>query len=88
MPAGAFPPAILTACDREPIHILGAIQPFGFLLSVNSDWLVARASENVEQFIGIGHAAVVGQSAEACLSAFLLHEIRGRLQIAGGMGFV
>jgi light-regulated signal transduction histidine kinase (bacteriophytochrome)/CheY-like chemotaxis protein len=88
MPEGAFPPVLLTACDREPIHILGAIQPFGFLLSVNSDWLVARASENVEQFIGIGHAAVVGQSAEACLSAFLLHEIRGRLQIAGGMGIV
>jgi light-regulated signal transduction histidine kinase (bacteriophytochrome)/CheY-like chemotaxis protein len=88
MPDGAFPPAILTACDREPIHILGAIQPFGFLLSVNSDWLVARASENVAQFIGIGHAEVVGQSAEACLSAFLLHEIRSRLQIAGGMGIV
>ena len=33
----ALPPAILTACDREPIHILGAIQPFGFLLSVNAD---------------------------------------------------
>jgi light-regulated signal transduction histidine kinase (bacteriophytochrome)/CheY-like chemotaxis protein len=85
---GALPPTILTACDREPIHILGAIQPFGFLLSVNADWLVARASENVEKFIGIGHAQVVGQSAEACLSAVLLHEIRSRLQVAGGMGIV
>jgi light-regulated signal transduction histidine kinase (bacteriophytochrome) len=85
---GALPPTILTTCDREPIHILGAIQPFGFLLSVNADWLVARASENVEKFIGIGHAQVVGQSAEACLSAALLHEIRSRLQVAGGMGIV
>jgi light-regulated signal transduction histidine kinase (bacteriophytochrome) len=84
----AITPAILTACDHEPIHILGAIQPFGFLLSINSDWLVARASENVEKFIGIGHAQVVGQSAEACLSVILLHEIRGRLQVAGGMGIV
>lgn len=88
MPQSAFQPPGLTACDREPIHILGEIQPFGFLLSVNADWLVARASENVEKFIGIGHAQVVGQSAESCLSALLLHQIRGRLQVAGGMGVV
>jgi len=79
---------LLSACDREPIHILGAIQPFGFLLSINADWMVARASENVEKFIGIGHAQVVGQSAEACLSSALLHDIRTRLQVAGGMGIV
>jgi light-regulated signal transduction histidine kinase (bacteriophytochrome) len=85
---GALPPAILTACDREPIHILGAIQPFGFLLSVNADWMVARGSENVEKFIGMAHAEVVGQSAEACLSTRLLHDIRSRLQVAGGMGIV
>lgn len=27
----------LTNCDREPIHILGAIQPFGFLLAAQRD---------------------------------------------------
>ena len=43
----------LTNCDREPIHRLGAIQPFGFLLVSSADWLVARASENLEQFIGV-----------------------------------
>jgi len=85
---GGLQPAMLTACDREPIHILGSIQPFGFLLSVNADWMVARASENVEKFMGMAHAQVVGQSAEACLSALLLHDIRSRLQVAGGMGIV
>jgi light-regulated signal transduction histidine kinase (bacteriophytochrome) len=55
---GGLPPATLTACDREPIHILGSIQPFGFLLSVNADWMIARASENVEKFIGVSHAQV------------------------------
>jgi light-regulated signal transduction histidine kinase (bacteriophytochrome) len=87
-PQGGLPPAMWTACDREPIHILGSIQPFGFLLSVNADWMVARASANVETFIGVAHAEVVGQSAEACLSATLLHDIRSRLQVAGGMGIV
>ena len=27
----------LTNCDREPIHLLGAVQPFGFLLGVSHD---------------------------------------------------
>ncbi|MGY4298027.1 light-regulated signal transduction histidine kinase (bacteriophytochrome) [Bradyrhizobium sp. i1.4.4] len=28
----------LTNCDREPIHIPGSVQPFGFLLTVLSDF--------------------------------------------------
>jgi light-regulated signal transduction histidine kinase (bacteriophytochrome) len=34
----------LTNCDREPIHELGAIQPFGFLLALSTDWLIRRTS--------------------------------------------
>ena len=38
----------LTACDREPIHILGTLQPHGFLLAVEGDDLrVVQASANV-----------------------------------------
>ena len=43
------PPVDLTSCDREPIHILGAVQPFGFLLGVSSDWIVVRASANAPE---------------------------------------
>ena len=28
----------LTNCDREPIHIPGAIQPFGFLLALSAEF--------------------------------------------------
>lgn len=28
----------LTNCDREPIHIPGAIQPIGFLVALTADW--------------------------------------------------
>jgi len=28
----------LTNCDREPIHVPGLIQPFGFLVAVSTDW--------------------------------------------------
>ena len=36
----------LTSWDREPIHILGAVQPFGFLIAVSIDWRVLFVSEN------------------------------------------
>ncbi|GEO40902.1 histidine kinase [Skermanella aerolata] len=35
------------ACEREPIHIPGAIQPHGVLLSIDpADWSIAQASAN------------------------------------------
>ena len=45
------PTVDLTNCDREPIHLLGAIQPIGFLLALTLDWIVARASANVGAFL-------------------------------------
>ena len=42
----------LTNCDREPIHIPGSIQPFGFMLGLQSDFTVCMASENVADYLG------------------------------------
>ena len=78
----------LTTCDREPIHLLGAIQSFGFLLSVNADWIVTRASENTRSHIGLDPGQLVGQPAERCVGKDVLHDIRGRLQLAGAPGVV
>jgi light-regulated signal transduction histidine kinase (bacteriophytochrome) len=50
----------LTNCDREPIHILGAVQPFGFLIAMSVDWLIARVSANVSTFLGQPPAALIG----------------------------
>ncbi|MBN9281543.1 MAG: hypothetical protein J0H37_04655, partial [Hyphomicrobium denitrificans] len=50
----------LTNCDREPIHILGAVQPIGFLFAVTTDWIVARASENISDFIGCRVTDMIG----------------------------
>ncbi|MBS1953274.1 MAG: GAF domain-containing protein [Cyanobacteria bacterium SZAS-4] len=42
----------LTACDREPIHLSGAIQPFGCLVAINlSSCTVEFASKNVSDFL-------------------------------------
>ena len=78
----------LTTCDREPIHLLGAIQSFGFLLSVNADWIVVRASENTQSHIGLDPGQIVGQPAERCVHRDVLHDIRGRLQLASAPGVV
>jgi diguanylate cyclase (GGDEF)-like protein len=52
--------ADLTVCEREPIHIPGAIQPHGALLAaLLEERLVTHASANL--------AAILGRSAEAVL---------------------
>ncbi|CAO4181206.1 histidine kinase [Methylorubrum populi] len=49
----------LTACDREPIHVVGSVQPHGFLLSLDMpDLTVVQASANAPE------AAAVGSSLE------------------------
>ncbi|WP_082545621.1 MULTISPECIES: HWE histidine kinase domain-containing protein [unclassified Sphingomonas] len=74
----------LTICDREPIHLLGAIQSFGFLLAVSTDWLVGRASENLADHIGVAWDAALGQPLDKVLSEDAVHDIRNRLAYLQG----
>ena len=51
----------LTNCDREPIHIPGLIQPYGFLLCLDTQTrLVVMASTNTENLLGIAPQVLVG----------------------------
>ena len=55
------PTVDLTNCDREPIHIPGAIQPHGALLVCRAaDLVVEQASANLEHFVGRTAASAVG----------------------------
>jgi light-regulated signal transduction histidine kinase (bacteriophytochrome) len=74
----------LTNCDREPIHLLGEIQPFGFLLAVTGQWMVAHASDNIRAFLGDAAEDLIGCSLTEVLDGHAVHEIRGRLQIMRG----
>jgi len=52
----------LTACEREPIHIPGSIQPHGMLIAVElGQGTVAYASANVAQAFGLEPDAVLGR---------------------------
>jgi len=57
-----MPDLDLTACEREPIHIPGSIQPHGLLLAVRGPGLaVTHASANVASLFGLDPAAILGR---------------------------
>lgn len=74
----------LTNCDREPIHMLGGIQPIGFLVAVTSDWVVRRASSNIEAHLGEPPEALFGEFLSRLLTREALHQIGGRLHLLRG----
>ncbi|MFC0202783.1 HWE histidine kinase domain-containing protein [Novosphingobium soli] len=73
----------LSTCDLEPIHIIGRIQSFGWLLSFSSDWIINHVSLNCETLFGRDPRDLIGHSATEFLAAEALHDIRTRLQILG-----
>jgi chemotaxis family two-component system sensor kinase Cph1 len=53
----------LTACEREPIHIPGSIQPHGVLLAVRMpDKTVSHVSANMASVFGLEPSAMLGRS--------------------------
>ena len=54
-------PITLSNCDREPIHIPGLVQPYGFLLCLSeTSRRVLLASENTLALIGVPAAGLLG----------------------------
>ncbi|WP_289024787.1 HWE histidine kinase domain-containing protein [uncultured Sphingomonas sp.] len=74
----------LTNCDREPIHALGAVQPFGFLLALSVDWLIRRVSANAEHFLEQPADDLLGTSAIPLLGEHAVHTLRNRLAMLRG----
>lgn len=74
----------LNNCDREPIHELGAIQPFGFLLALSTDWLIRRASANIHEFFGVEAGDLLGTSAIPLFGEHAVHTLRNRLAMLRG----
>ena len=71
----------LTNCDREPIHLLGHVQPFGFMLVLSRDFTVVAASENTAAFLEIESDRIIGANVGDLLDLQAFHAIRGRLQL-------
>ena len=71
----------LSNCDREPIHLLGRIQSFGFLIAVSTDWLIERVSENIGDFVSQAPHDLPGEPVGTLLPPDAIHAVRGRLQL-------
>ena len=69
--------ADLGLCDREPIHLAGAIQPHGFLLAVDeAGGTIVAASENLAEMIGREAREALGRDLDAVLGGELARAIR------------
>ncbi|TGE09500.1 ATP-binding protein [Hymenobacter fodinae] len=69
-------PITLTNCDREPIHIPGSVQPYGFLLCLDpATKRVVHVSENTQALIGISAPDLLGSSLDQFLNPATLAEL-------------
>lgn len=54
--------ATIDDCAREPIHLAGAIQPHGYLISCSrADWTVQHVSANIEALFGAPPEEIIGR---------------------------
>lgn len=58
----------LTNCEREPIHILGHIQSYGYLVAIVPDtYTIAHVSENIVDLTGLPAETLLGKSVDQLL---------------------
>ena len=70
IPADDLVKSLLAECEKEPIHIPGSIQPFGILLTVESDaLLIINISENCVEFWSRSAQDLIGNSFLELLTA-------------------
>ena len=69
----------LTNCDREPIHLIERIQPFGALIAVGSDWLVSRWSANAQDFLQLDRKLEAGFPIREIFARKAVEEIRSAM---------
>ena len=66
-----------TNCDREPIHVPGAIQPHGLLLVLDPETgTIRQASANADALLGASAEQLVGRPVTDWLDAPALEELR------------
>lgn len=80
----SFPQVDLTNCDREPIHLLGAIQPVGFLIALSSDWIVSRVSANIAEYFPTTVDDMIGRPVADIFTPAAIHGLRNRLAMLRG----
>ncbi|WP_119674788.1 ATP-binding protein [Deinococcus sp. RM] len=71
-------PVDLTNCDREPIHVPGAVQPHGALVALRGDRIV-QFSANVPDLLGTLAGDLLGATLDTLLEPDLAAQVNGAL---------
>lgn len=75
-----FRPELLNECDKEPIHLLGGVQPHGVMVVVDADgYRVQRVSANVEAIFGLKVDDILGKSLLGIIAQSQRKELQAKL---------
>ena len=75
----------LAECAREPVHIPGAIQPAGCLISLNEDLTrVLQVSSNLQELLGMPVTEALSHPPTHCLGEALIARLDSRLAADSG----
>jgi light-regulated signal transduction histidine kinase (bacteriophytochrome) len=78
---GERPSVDIDQCDKEPIHIPGAIQPHGVLLVLSEpEFTILQASANTSSLLGVEAHALLGRRLETLLDEASLQSLREALR--------
>jgi light-regulated signal transduction histidine kinase (bacteriophytochrome) len=81
---GAFSGLDLSLCEREPIHIPGAIQPHGALIAARADGLlVSHASANLAAILGRPADSMLGRPLQDAIGEAACRILLGSLRRDG-----
>ncbi|WP_017720187.1 ATP-binding protein [Kamptonema formosum] len=74
----------LTACDEEPIHIPGCVQPHGGLFVLKEPQLeILQVSNNTSSFLGISPQDLIGKTLDVFLDGAQVNCLKDSLSPAG-----
>ncbi len=66
----------LSTCEKEPIHLLGRVQSFGYFIAFNSDWGIIAASENVTELFKVPVDKMLGRNLETLFDKTEVNRIK------------
>lgn len=84
MQSAPLPSPDPSGCDREPIHLLGFIQPYGFLIAASTDGMIQHVSANIGAFLPVDATQLPGAPLADVLPEQALTSIRERLRVLTG----
>lgn len=77
-------PIDLSACEKEQIQFLGAVQSFGHLVVISTDWVIQNISTNVGELLGERNEDLIGRKLLEVLPSQAVHDLRGKVQTLAG----